>query len=411
MYGNGQNGSPVRRSPATSGSAGVRPPAQVYGSARPGQNPGLADAVPARTPRKRKPIGSILLIVVGALFVLISGTAYATVDTAINKVSKAIPTQNLLGNSVATQTSIDGVLNILLVGVDTRPGNTIGSRSDSIIILHVPASHDRAYLVSIPRDTLAPIPGHGSQKINSAFYYGSSNGGGYSGGFQMLAKTLKADYGLTFDGGAIVNFDGFEDIVKALGGVTMYVDEKTTSLHHGYKIVDGKRVIAKPFISYNKGLTWHRVPGVTPVVYTKGTHHLSAYEALDYVRIRDFLPNGDYDRERHQQQFVKAVAEEAIAKGLSNPLTGVKFLGPLSKAFVWDGGKHSMADWIFTLKSLDPASMMTIKTNNGTYNTKVVGGADEEVLSPTSLELLKDVKTDNIDAFLAEHPSWVSKDD
>jgi LCP family protein required for cell wall assembly len=347
--------------------------------------------------------------VFGAVFVLLSGGTYFAVNTAITKVSKSIPTQHLLGSSISTDKSINGVLNILMIGVDTRPGNTIGSRSDSIIILHIPASHDRAYLISIPRDTEAAIPGHGNQKINSAFYFGSSNGGGYSGGAQMLTKTLKADYGLTFDGAAIVNFSGFEDIVKALGGVTMYVDENTKSLHHGYKIVNGKKVIAKPYVTYNKGLTWHRVAGVTDVVYTKGTHHLSAYEALDYVRIRDFLPNGDYDRERHQQQFIKAVAEEAIQKGLSNPIAGERFLTPLGKAFIWDGGNFSIGDWIFTLKGIDPSAMMTIKTNNGTYNTVKVGGADEEVLSPTSKELLADVKTDNLDQFLAEHPTWLSK--
>jgi LCP family protein required for cell wall assembly len=381
---------------------GGRPPSgPAAGRARPG------DIVP--TPRKRrKPVGSILMIVLGVAIILLSGGTYFTVNTAISKVDKSIPKENLLGNSISSDKSINGVLNILLIGVDTRPGNTIGSRSDSIIILHIPASHDRAYLVSIPRDTQANIPGHGSQKINSAFYYGSSNGGGYKGGAQMLTKTLKADYGLTFDSAAIVNFSGFEDIVTALGGVTMYVDENTKSLHHGYKIVNGKRVNAAPYVTYNKGLTWHRVPGVTDVVYTKGKHHLTAYEALDYVRIRDFLPNGDYDRERHQQQFIKAVAEEAIQKGLSNPIEGEKFLQPLGKAFIWDRGNFSVGDWLFTLKGIDPTSIQTIKTNDGTYNTVKVNGSDEEQLSPTSLQLLQDVKTDSLDQFLAAHPTWLS---
>jgi polyisoprenyl-teichoic acid--peptidoglycan teichoic acid transferase len=362
---------------------------------------------PARV-KRRKPFGSILLVVLGVVCLLLSGGTYFAVNTAITKVTKAIPTEDLLGTSLSADTSISGVLNILLIGVDTRPGNTIGSRSDSIIIIHIPASHDRAYLVSIPRDSRAAIPGHGTQKINAAFYYGSSNGGSYKGGSQMLAKTLQADYGLTFNAAAIVSFTGFEAIVKALGGVTMDVDETTRSLHHGYKIVDGKKVITPPFITHNKGLTWERVPGVTDVVYHKGVQHLSAYEALDYVRIRDFLPNGDYDRERHQQQFIKAVAEEAITKGLSNPLTGSKFLAPLAKSFIWSGGKFSLADWIFTLKGISPAAMLTIKTNDGTYNSQKIDGQSYEILSPTSLQLLADVKNDNLDQFIQANPSWLS---
>jgi polyisoprenyl-teichoic acid--peptidoglycan teichoic acid transferase len=407
--------SPLRNPAASAGSASVPSPGSGRGTGRPPSGPpptGRATAgrpgAPVAKSKRRKPFGSVMLIVVGVLLVLVSGGTYAAVNTAITKVSKAIPTAHLLGTDAATATSINGVINILLIGVDTRPGNTIGSRSDSIIIAHIPASHDRVYLVSIPRDTQANIPGHGSNKINSAFYFGSSNGGGYAGGAQLLTKTLKSDYGLTFNAAAIVNFSGFEDIVKALGGVTMYVDERTKSLHHGYKIVNGKRVIAAPYVTYNKGLTWKAVPGVTPVIYTKGTHHLTAYEALDYVRIRDFLPNGDYDRERHQQQFIKAVMQEAVSKGMSNLLNADKFLGSISKAFIWDGGNQPMSNWIFTLKSINPSSMMTIKTNNGTFNSQTINGSSYEVLSPTSKLLLKDVKNDNLDAFLAAHPTWLT---
>ncbi len=365
---------------------------------------------PARVTRvkRRRPIGSMLSIFLGVILMVASVGVYATVHEVIAKIN-TVPTANLLGDTTeASGQSIKGVINLLMIGVDTRPGNTIGSRSDSIIIVHIPADHQSAYLVSIPRDTVVPIPGHGTTKINAAFEYGSSNGGGYAGGAQLLVKTLQANWGLTFDGAAIVNFTGFESIVKALGGVTMYVDEKTTSLHDGYKIVNGKKVSAAPYVTYNNGLTWHKVPGVTPDIYTVGTHHLTPAQALDYVRIRDFLPNGDYDRERHQQQFIKAVMQEAISQGISNPLKISGFLDSIKNAFVWDGHGISTADWIFTLKGISPSSVLTIKTNNGTYNTKVVNGQDEEVLDSTSLELLSDVKNDTLARFIQEHPTWVT---
>src|SRR5262249_55130414 len=151
---------------------------------------------------------------------------------------------NLLGNAAApvfAGSAISGAINFLLVGVDTRPQSGWPSHSDTIIIAHIPASHDRMYLISIPRDTNARIPadpatgvGGGNYKINAAFTGGSENGGGEAGGFQLLAQTIKNEWGVTFNGGAIINFSGFTDIVQKLGGVNMYVDETTVSIHRGY---------------------------------------------------------------------------------------------------------------------------------------------------------------------------------
>jgi LCP family protein required for cell wall assembly len=400
-------------------------PNNVYGSGRPSGGPGggsgrgpssggktYAGGKDPKASRgsgikRRKPWGSIVSIFFGVVLMLVSAGIYLTYNQVIGALNQ-VPQANLLGGTPETGQSIKGVINLLMIGVDTRPNNTIGSRSDSIIIVHIPASHDSAYLVSIPRDTVVPIPGHGSTKINAAFQYGSMNGGGYAGGAQMLTKTLETNWNLSFNGAMIVNFNGFEAIVKALGGVTMYVDEKTTSLHNGWKTVNGKRVEAAPFVTYNSGLTWHPVPGVTPWIYTVGTHRLTPAQALDYVRIRDFLPNGDYDRERHQQQFIKAIMQEAVQQGISNPLKISGFLDSIKSAFVWDGHGISMADWIFTLKGISPSNMLTIKTNNGTYNTRVVNGQDEEVLDDTSLQLLQDVKDDNLATFIQQHPTWVS---
>lgn len=384
-----------------------RPPKADAGSAKVG-GPGSRPPLRRKGGDRRKPWGSSLVILLGVLLMVASGTTYYLLNDTLAKVNKSITTDNLLGTDAATGKSINGVLNILLIGVDTRPDNTIGSRSDSIIIMHVPASHDRAYLVSIPRDTYVDIPGHGMNKINAAFQYGSANKGGYKLGAQMLTATLKQDYGLTFNAAMVVNFDGFQDIVNALGGVTMYVDENTKSLHHGYKIVNGKKVNAAPFVTYNNGATWHAVPGVTPVIYTKGTHHLSAYEALDYVRIRDFLPNGDYDRERHQQQFIKAVLKEAVQKGLNDPLNADKLLSSLKNAFVFDPGTHTLDDWIFSLKGISPNSMITIQTNGGTYDSGNVNGQSIQKLSDTSEQLIQAVKDDTVDQFIQQNPSWVS---
>jgi LCP family protein required for cell wall assembly len=361
--------------------------------------------------------------VIGSLLMVSSIGLTVVVRSVLGRVSGAIHQEDLLGDTVARDSaggvSLDGVINLLLVGIDTRASNpAMGSRADSIIVAHIPASHDRAFLVSIPRDTNVRIPAFplanysgGQARINAAFQFGSAHGAGAAGGFQLLSKTIQASYGISFEGGAIVNFNGFKDIVAQLGGVDMYVDEPTTSLHHGF--VTGTSTPAAPFATKNGGSHWSRVAGVTPVVYHVGYQHLTPVEALDFVRIRDFLPNGDYDRERHQQQFIKAVLTEAYRQGLANPLRAGSFLSSISKAFVFSGGGVPISNWIFALKGINPSSMIMLKTNSGTYNTLHVprpgGGYDaREVLSTTSVELMDDVASDQVESFIERHPNWVS---
>jgi anionic cell wall polymer biosynthesis LytR-Cps2A-Psr (LCP) family protein len=248
----------------------------------------------------------------------------------------------------------------------------------------------------------------GTGKINAAYQFGSQNGGGTAGGVQLLALTIEKLANITFNAAAIVNFDGFKDVVTALGGVNMCIDEKVTSIHDGFNTGTTKH--AAPFKITDGGLHFSRIPGTTPAVYLPGCRHLSAYEALDYVRQRDLLANGDgdYGRQRHQQQFVKALLKEGLSKGLTNPITLNTFLEKVSKAFVFDGHGTSLTDWIFAMKGISPDNMISIKTNNGTYNTVHVNGESREELSPDSLELLQDVNTDTIDQFIAQHPTWVN---
>jgi len=329
------------------------------------------------------------------------------VKSLLGQVDKAVPTANNFIDHGTKQVDISGAINLLMIGLDTRDDNPgLGSRADSIIIGHIPASHDAVYLMSIPRDTYVAIPPNpatnyagGHDKINGAFTWGSQHGGGVAGGVRLLQKTLSQDYGLSFQGALVVNFDGFRDIVTRLGGVTMYVDETTRSLHHGYVNGDPSQHAA-PYHINPDGTPGYPIRGVTQVVYKKGRQHLSAYDALDYVRCRDWLPNTDYDRQRHQQQFIKALLEEAYHKGISDPAHISSFLSSLKKAFTFDPGGKQPSDWIFTLKGISPSSMITLKTNNGTYNTTMVGKISTESLSQTSLDLIESIKADKMNDFI-----------
>jgi LCP family protein required for cell wall assembly len=363
--------------------------------------------------RRWLPVASLVL---GIVLLMFSSAAFIGGGLVLSHVSNTIQQQNLLGSTGSHDVSIDGPVNILLVGLDTRVTNpALGSRSDSIIIVHIPASHDRAYLISIPRDTNAIIPPFakthypgGSAKINAAYQYGSGNGGGTAGGVQLLALTIEQIAGITFNAAVVVNFDGFKDVVAALGGVNMCIDERTVSIHSGF--LDGTDTPAAPFKITDGGAHLTPIAGTHPMIYEPGCRHLTAAQALDYVRQRDLLANGDgdYGRQRHQQQFVKALLQEGLQRGLSNPLTLNTFLTKVSKAFVFDGHGISLANWIFEFKGISPNDMILVKTNAGTYNTVHIGGESREELSAKSLELLSDVNTDTVDQFVAANPNWVS---
>ena len=383
------------------------------------EKPDPAIAKPKRT---KSPLWAKFTVFLGILLMLGGAGAVVVVDAAAHTLNKAVPQADLLGNTVATDQTghvdISGPINILLVGLDTRPDNTIGTRADSIIIAHIPASHDQVYLTSIPRDTQVPIPADpatdysgSTEKINAAFLYGSWHNGGTTGGFQLLARTIENNWHIQFQAAAMINFTGFKDIVTKLGGVTMYVDEVVTSIHDGYKIVNGKTITTPPYVLNSDGTVNHAISGVTPVVYTIGWHHMYAWNALDYVRQRDNLPNADYDRERHQQQFISAVLKELYQKGLNDPTKLSDWLQSLSSAYVFSGSGIAPVDWLFALRQITPSSILMIKTNDGTYNTIYVhqGGiiVDEEVLSDTSKQLLEAIRTDNVPNFLEANPTWL----
>jgi len=373
---------------------------------------------PKRAGRRRKrrsPLWAKLVIALGVLIMLASGAAIYAVRLLLHEVDVALP-QTVLIDHGTTPVTISGPINILMVGLDTRPDNPAnGSRSDSIIIAHIPASHDRVNLVSIPRDSWVHIPtdsaagwAGGMGKINSAFLIGSRNDAGNAGGMKLLQQTILELTGITFQGALIVDFQGFTEIVNKLGGVWMTVDEKTTSLHHGVLIAD-PTVRASPYIiDVNSGTPLRHVPGTRPVIYYPGYQHLSAYDALDYVRIRDGLPNADYDRQRHQQQFIKALLKEVYEKGLNDPTKINSFLTSLGKAFQWDGGGRDNSEWIFTLKGINPDSIVTLKTNEGTFHSQRRGGQSTEDLDETSLDLFHAVRDDTVDQFIAQHPDWVT---
>jgi anionic cell wall polymer biosynthesis LytR-Cps2A-Psr (LCP) family protein len=364
-------------------------------------------------------------MIFGAVLMIGSGATIVGYRLAVHEATGSINRQNLIGAAGPgpVHQEITGAKNILLVGVDSRPGQdpTNLVRSDSIMILHLAANHDAGYLISIPRDTWVRIPAYdngeqrwagGQDKINAAFAVG---GEGLTGAaarqhsMELLALTIKNNFhGITFNAAAIVDFVGFQEVVAVLGKVDMCVDEVTRSIHVGYR--NGKQV--SPAVQINSdGTVAGPLPGVTPKEYDVGCYPMLPWEALDYVRQRDLLANGDadYGRQRHQQQFLKAVFKQVLSTGvLTSPGKLSRVLNAMGRAMTVDDGGVPIEDWLFAMRGIGGDDLITIKTNDGQFNSETIDGKSIETLDDTSMELMRSVRDDTVDSFVRAHPDWVA---
>ncbi|MEU7901784.1 LCP family protein [Actinoplanes sp. NPDC049118] len=365
--------------------------------------------------RRRAPLWARLCAIFGCVLMVVSGGALVTSQVLVARYANAVEQKDLFGNAAegATKKSdIKGPVNILLVGIDPRNTNT-APLSDSIIVVHIPKGLKQAYLFSIPRDLRVEIPPFektgfrgGTSKINAAMSYGSSIGNGkhdVAQGFDLLAKTVSKLTGIKrFDAGAIINFNGFKDIVDAMGGVTMTIDQNVKSEHLK---PNGKPRDRRPECAANNC----EHPYIGPQAsYKKGTYHLEGWQALDYVRQRYGLPRSDYDRQRHQQQFIKAMASQALSKNVvTNPVKLDNVLRAAGDALIFDGNGHTVVDWGLALKSLRSDDMTLVKLPGRSLieNKKYLG----EALEPSADDFFASVNDDTITTFLINHPEFFQK--
>lgn len=183
---------------------------------------------------------------------------------------------------------VDGITNILLVGID---GRTLDepSRSDSIIIATIDNNTKKVKLTSIIRDTLVDIPEYGENKINAAFYLGGieedKNGKakGSEGGAALLIDTIEENFNLYLDKYVIVNFWGFEDIIDTIGGIDIEIKD--------YEIEEVNK-----YIGESTELT-------SPLIENIGLQTLNGQQALSYARIR-YVGNGGYERAERQNRVI-----------------------------------------------------------------------------------------------------------
>jgi len=288
-------------------------------------------------------------------------------------------------------------LNILLLGSDKgepkegQPKNTSIAedaasgdwptgkyRSDTLMVVHIPADRKKVYLVSIPRDSFVPIydaegrTDH-SEKINAAFSMG---------GPMATINTVEKLTGLKMDHLTIIDWAGFKDLSTAVGGVEV--------------------TIPKSFYDPQQKVQWDA-----------GTQTLEGNKALQYVRTRYGLIGGDFDRIKRQQNFMRSLMGKMLDSGVTNnPRKLSNTVGALTKNLTVDEG------WSGTAMAKLALSLRGVGTDDVTFLTAPVQGTQTDptygsvvVLQQDKMtELFTAVENDRMAAYLKKYPDDVLPD-
>lgn len=183
------------------------------------------------------------------------------------------------------------VVNILLVGQDRREdeGRT---RADSILLCTFHKAAHSVTMTSFLRDLYVPIPGHGSDRINSAYALG---------GIPLLKQTLSENFGVDIHGAIEVDFAQFATVIDALGGVRIQLRQDEADL----------------------------INQETGSALTEGSHLLTGSQALAYSRIRSLDRDGDFSRTDRQRKVMSALVDAYKGAGLTTLLNTLKQILPL----------------------------------------------------------------------------------
>lgn len=186
-------------------------------------------------------------------------------------------------------------VNILLMGIDRRPGESFISRTDTMMLVSIDQEGNSISILSIPRDLYVLIPGHGRDRINTAFVYGSA-GNNPIGGAALAMQTVEYNLGVRVNHYVMVDFGAVIKGIDAIGGVDVYVPSDLSD---------------PTFPDMNYGFDAFYVPA--------GWNHFDGDTALKYARTRH--ADNDFGRAQRQQQIILAAREKVLGLGLTSMIT------------------------------------------------------------------------------------------
>jgi LCP family protein required for cell wall assembly len=244
-------------------------------------------------------------------------------------------------------------VNILLIGLDYRPGEQ-DTRADTQIVVHIDPVSKSAAMVSIPRDLWVPIPGYGEGRINAAYQQGETDARSgdpkIPGGGPGLAKaTIEDNFGIPIHYYAQVNFSGFEQIIDTIGGVNVDVPRP---------LVDNEF----PLGNY----------GVTRIYIPAGLQHMDGRTALAYARSRH--TDSDLGRNARQQQVLLAIRRQGMNLNLLSKLNDLA--GELSDAVRTDLSVSQVGSLMMLAQDIGVDSIQTVQIDASMVRQTFIGGAD-----------------------------------
>ena len=213
------------------------------------------------------------LIIVFSVIIVIGGCAAGYFFYYVNSTNKTLnsATSSEIQDILAPISTPQSPVTVLILGRDTRDTETEIGRADTIMVLHLNPVEKRVALLSIPRDTLVDIPGHGKRKINDAYVFG---------GEELMIKTVSNFLNASINHYVTIDFDGFIKLIDELGGVDIVVD--------------------RPLIDPKSGAS-----------FSSGNHHLTGEQALAYTRSRS-TELGDIGRIQRQQYIFRELFNQKL---------------------------------------------------------------------------------------------------
>ena len=247
---------------------------------------------PARRRKKKRRKSRLRRLLIGLLLLclLIGGIWYYAVGRIYAKM-----TYHEIESLVNEPMKEDGVINILLIGNDSREAGEDG-RSDAMILLSISSRTKTIHMMSLLRDMYVDIPGRQGNRLNAAYAFG---------GPELLMETLEQNLDLEVNRYVLVNFQAFANLVDAVGGVDLELSNEEVQYVNGY-LTEYNNLEGRPegtdYLDF--GLS--------------GMIHLNGPQALAYCRIRYI--GSDFGRTERQRKVLSEVLHQAPKAVLTNPV-------------------------------------------------------------------------------------------
>jgi LCP family protein required for cell wall assembly len=330
-------------------------------------SPGSAYAEPTATPARRLRILPIVLLSVAATLVAVVAVASIFLRQVERSMAQNLDREDLMpsnSNAAPAPTKEQGAadaLNFVVMGYDSRDSSA--GRSGSLMILHLNAKRDQAYLISFPRDAWVAVPGHGNNRIDAAYGFG---------GPKLAVSTLENLTNTRMDHAILVDFQGFARLTDEVGGVSVY--NKAAFFSHGFD-------------------------------YPKGNITVSGERAIYFVGERRALPRGDFDRAANERNLVRAIIAKTLsAEIITDPGRLFSVVSGAAEHLTVDNGltNSRIRNTVLSLRLTNSDVHLIQAPVSGKANEK---GQSVDVVDKAKLaELRTALRQDTVHEYLAKYP-------